>query len=182
MTTLKPDDHICIPCGPSGGCNPLSPIDICPNEVDADVPEVVVENDDDDATGEEARIPRIRRDPLQPSIEERIHHEVIHLPFRSWCPDCVKAKAESNSHYKDKGKKERLLNGFHADYWFLRNENGDGQKQLTCLSIKEDTFKYHFGYVCNKKGRDGNLAKVVCKDVESIGLKGKHGYLQNGSG
>ena len=92
MTTLKPDDHICIPCGPSGGCNPLSPIDICPNEVDADVPEVVVENDDDDATGEEARIPRIRRDPLQPSIEERIHHEVTHLPFRSWCPDCVKGE------------------------------------------------------------------------------------------
>ena len=133
MTNLNTgsDDHTCIPCGgemfPSSGCNPLSPIDVCPNEVDADVPEVVGGDDDDDDNLEEARIPRIRRDPLQPTTEERIHHEVIHLPFRSWCPDCVKARADSNAHYKDKGKKERLLNGFHADYWFLRNENGDGE-------------------------------------------------------
>ena len=152
MTNLMSDDLVCIPCGgevdPSKGCNPLSPIDICPNEGD----EVVENNDDVDIEVEEARIPKVRRDPARPSAEERAHHDATHLPFRSWCPDCVKGRADSNPHFKDKEKKERLLNGFHADYWFLRNENGDKEKQLTCLSIKEDIFKYHFGYVCNKKG------------------------------
>ena len=137
MTNLMSDDLVCIPCGgevdPSKGCNPLSPIDICPNEGD----EVVENSDDVDIEVEEARIPKVRRDPARPSAEERAHHDAIHLPFRSWCPDCVKGRADSNPHFKDKEKKERLLNGFHADYWFLRNENGDKENSLLVCQLRK---------------------------------------------
>jgi len=37
--------------------------------------------------------------PVEPTPEERRLHELTHLPFRSWCSTCVKAKSkQSHSH------------------------------------------------------------------------------------
>ena len=47
------------------------------------------------------------------------------------------------------------------------------ETKLTCLSIKEDLHKHHFGYVCSKKGRDGDVSKVICKDVANNGFANK---------
>ena len=33
-----------------------------------------------------------RHDPRQPSEQERIEHEMTHLPFRIWCRHCIKGK------------------------------------------------------------------------------------------
>ena len=39
---------------------------------------------------EEAEVPRKAREPSEPTGEERRRHETTHLPFRSWCPYCVR--------------------------------------------------------------------------------------------
>ena len=41
--------------------------------------------------GREVRLPR---DPGQPTKQERDEHCVTHLPYRSWCPFCVKGKGD----------------------------------------------------------------------------------------
>ena len=46
---------------------------------------------------EEAPV-RIARDPGDPTEEEFENHCVTHLPFRRWCPICVKAKGNEDSH------------------------------------------------------------------------------------
>ena len=37
--------------------------------------------------------PRILHDPGQPTQTQLEDHRVDHLPYRSWCPECVAGKA-----------------------------------------------------------------------------------------
>ena len=41
---------------------------------------------------------RIARDPGDPTAREREDHCVTHIPYRSWCPICVKAKGKEEAH------------------------------------------------------------------------------------
>ena len=42
-----------------------------------------------------ARKPKTFSMPTEPTQEERELHELTHLPFRSWCSTCVKAKSRN---------------------------------------------------------------------------------------
>ena len=46
---------------------------------------------------EEAPI-RVARDPGDPTEEEFERHCVTHLPYRGWCPICVKGKGREDGH------------------------------------------------------------------------------------
>ena len=39
---------------------------------------------------EEGRLIKRLIDPQLPTEEEVEHHKLTHLPYRNWCPDCVK--------------------------------------------------------------------------------------------
>ena len=41
---------------------------------------------------------RGRVDPGEPTAEERRIHETTHLPYRSWCADCVSGRGYSHKH------------------------------------------------------------------------------------
>ena len=47
---------------------------------------------------EEAVVPRRAREPSDPTDEERRRHETTHLPFRSWCPYCVRGRLANPPH------------------------------------------------------------------------------------
>ena len=36
--------------------------------------------------------------PQQPAEQERREHNLTHLPYRSWCTDCVESKGRANNH------------------------------------------------------------------------------------
>ena len=40
----------------------------------------------------EEQAPKTVFDPLQPTARQLRDHEITHLPYRNWCPWCVKAK------------------------------------------------------------------------------------------
>ena len=73
---------------------------------------------------EEAVLPFARRKPEEPTKEERRIHKITHLPFRSWCPHCVKARAKNWPHYKQREEKksEKALVTFAVDYCLMRDE------------------------------------------------------------
>mgnify|MGYP003321024660 CR=1 FL=1 len=48
--------------------------------------------------GDEAQVPRKAREPSEPTDEERRLHETTHLPFRSWCPFCVRGRMANPPH------------------------------------------------------------------------------------
>ena len=36
---------------------------------------------------------KVRKAPKEPTREERMRHEATHLPYKSWCPVCVRGEA-----------------------------------------------------------------------------------------
>ena len=40
------------------------------------------------------------RDPGLPTLEELVKHDLTHLPHRSWCEVCIKARGKEDPHYK----------------------------------------------------------------------------------
>ena len=60
------------------------------NEEDGDL-------DDENEERESESLPKLR-DPGQPSKEEVEEHNLSHLPHRSWCEICVKARAKEGPH------------------------------------------------------------------------------------
>ena len=43
---------------------------------------------------------RALKSPGQPSVEEKSAHEVHHLPYRPWCPECVEARGVDDPHHR----------------------------------------------------------------------------------
>ena len=52
---------------------------------------------------EEAKTPKVKSHGYKPSPKEVEEHNVTHMPFRSWCPFCVKGKAKDESQKRGKG-------------------------------------------------------------------------------
>ena len=59
-------------------------------EIQADEPE----------TGE--RAPKKMLDPRWPSAAEVAEHELMHLPYRNWCRQCVRGRGKELPHTKSK--------------------------------------------------------------------------------
>ena len=55
---------------------------------------------------------KVARDPGDPTTKEREDHNATHIPFRSWCPICVKAKGREEAHRNGRGKERSCK--FHS--------------------------------------------------------------------
>eukprot|EP00971_Amphidinium_carterae_P149426 2962694-Amphidinium_carterae.1 len=47
-----------------------------------------------DEVSQQADIPRQLRQPPQPTKKEQEEQRLTHMPYRSWCPICVKSKGQ----------------------------------------------------------------------------------------
>ena len=47
---------------------------------------------------EEARAVNAPPIPCTPSLKEVLEHRLTHLPYRSWCPHCVRGKGRNDRH------------------------------------------------------------------------------------
>ena len=49
-----------------------------------------------DAYDASTPIVQVERDIVGPtSTEDRIQHEITHIPYRAWCEECVRARAKT---------------------------------------------------------------------------------------
>jgi hypothetical protein len=120
----------------------------------------------------EARRPVSRRAPVAPTAKEIAEHDLVHLPFRSWCPCCVAGKAKHWPHFKksQEEKGEDRVPSIHMDYWFMRDNEDD--ERVTVLNYKEKLSRAYGAHIVQKKGVDAEIAKRVIKNLESWGCQG----------
>jgi hypothetical protein len=100
----------------------------------------------------ETRLKRIT-DPRKPSEREVEDHYRTHLPYRNWCPCCVKAKGKDLDHRKTV-EGERAVNEYSFDYCFPGNEFG---YKLTVLVGRERTSGMTMATVIPSKGGSGKF-------------------------
>eukprot|EP00971_Amphidinium_carterae_P255889 5080818-Amphidinium_carterae.1 len=78
---------------------------------------------------EQADVPRQLRQPHQPTSLEVQEHRITHMPYRSWCPICVKAKGQPTHHRKGALKEQSLI---QLDYAFMKSTSST--KVVTVLT------------------------------------------------
>ena len=123
----------------------------------------------EDFAGEEAhkisadqgtRIVRRLLDPRRPSRAEVELHELQHVPYRNWCPHCVKGFGKSLDHRRAVDG-ERRLGEYRFDYCFPGDEFGF---KLTVLVVKEKVGGMCMATVVPTKGTNGVFELEKVKD------------------
>ena len=91
---------------------------------------------------EEAIVPRKMKNPRQPTKIEVEEHNLTHMPFRQWCPHCVRGKAINSPH---KAKEERPedtledMSRISMDYWYMGINDEKAQNNPMLMVIDEST-------------------------------------------
>ena len=93
-------------------------------------------------------------DPRLPTEEEVEHHKLTHLPYRNWCPACVKAKGKDLDH-RGEVDEERKLSESCFEYCFPGNEFG---YKMTVLVGVERLTGMKFATSVPTKGSSGKFA------------------------
>ena len=77
--------------------------------------------------GEEAKEAVVAKDPGCPIAAGRGAHDANHVPFRSWCRQCVGGRGPSKAHQESPGTpQDRSVPELPMDYGFLsRTEEGE---------------------------------------------------------
>ena len=164
---------------------PISPrqetdVDVCPNTAEIDGGPTEIEIDDE--PGEEAAtVPRLR-DPGEPIQQEWDDHVKTHVPFRAWCPHCVRGRARNAPHaviHRDADS----LPVISFDYCDLGNrempevEDGvnDDNGPTPVLVMHDSIAKSVFAHAVPHKGTQHEGAEfavqAVAADIESLGYK-----------
>ncbi len=127
--------------------------------------------DEPEHPAEEARAARPSRDPGAPTQAERDAHAATHLPFRSWCDECVQGRRDAPPHCRTKrGAGEIPEVAF--DYAFVRRD--DEEEVVTLLVMRDRDSKAVRAWVLQHKGADleATVDRAVT-GVRDLGYRGR---------
>ena len=125
------------------------------------------------------RIPKTLRSPIKPSAEAIELHYNNHLPYRNWCPICVKAKAREDAHRRganveDADDKDGLptvgmdYNSLDENIYEVEEE----KSKLKTIVVKDEATGEMFQHHVEVKGvGDEWLMKRLVKDFEELGRR-----------
>ena len=117
---------------------------------------------------EEAPV-KIGRDPGNPTEAEREDHCTTHMPYRSWCPICVKAKGKEEPHRSQAKKEKSIKPTVSFDYKSFGQEE-DIDDKATAIVGKDDKSKIVFAHICLQKGSsDKWVVKKILDDLDRLG-------------
>ncbi len=108
---------------------------------------------------------KIKHSPTLPTEDMIARHDATHLPYRNWCPICVKAKAKEDGHARDKGglDEETGLPVVSMDYEML-------EEKITTLIVKDNESGSVLAYDCEVKGPgDEWVLRQLARDLEDWG-------------
>ncbi len=108
------------------------------------VGEAAAEPDEPEHPAEEARAARPSKDPGAPTQADRDAHAATHLPFRSWCDECVQGRRDAPPHCRQKRGAGEIPE-VQFDYAYLRRD--DEEDLVTMLVMRDRDTKSLRGWV-----------------------------------
>jgi hypothetical protein len=125
---------------------------------------------------------KILPDPGEPTAAEVEDHRACgHLPYRSWCHECVETRGVGEQHRSR--KEPRTVCVFAFDYLFIGNDGlpirrqdlteGREEVSVKILVAKDTRGKAVFAHVIPQKGvdQDHYSVDVLVKDVQWLGFR-----------
>jgi hypothetical protein len=129
---------------------------------------------DDEVEEEEANVARPLRDPRAPSAAERAAHAATHLPFRSWCAECVAGRRDNPAHRRINNEEDEKggVPEIAMDYCFIRRE--EEEQVLTVLVLKDRASRAVQAIRVERKGaEDEATCDRVLECVRRFGYQGR---------
>ena len=122
----------------------------------------------------DGRVPKRLNAPIRPSAKDIACHNITHLPYRSWCSVCVRAKGREDAHRRSKksGKDENKdgLPIISLDYQHL--DESEDLKKIKVIIGKDETSGSIMAHVIKVKGpTDEWVCKKLVKDFEEFGRR-----------
>jgi hypothetical protein len=115
-------------------------------------------------------------DPKLPSAEDVRMHNLLHMPYRSWCPHCVRGRGKEMECRKGDKEAEPGLPEYHLDYCFPGDEEG---QKLTVLVMVERYTKMKKAVVVPSKGSTGRYAaRMALELIDECGDKDRDVILK----
>ena len=74
--------------------------------------------------------------PKQPTPQERMEHNLTHLPYRTWCPICAKSKGRADNHPQQQQQSKQPV--VQADFTYIK-AYGDKQVVPVLTAIDAET-------------------------------------------
>ena len=105
-----------------------------------------------DVEDEESPPRKVLRDPGEPSKQELEEHRIDHIPYRSWCPYCVRGRGTGAQHRRI--KEESSIPVFGFDYLHGAQRVDEGGEVVKILVAKCHLTKCLFAHVVPQKGMD----------------------------
>jgi hypothetical protein len=125
----------------------------------------VAESPASEEKSKEAHDVKFKCSPCRPNATEVAKHDKTHLPYRSWCPVCVRAKGEEDAHPRARKGKDDAT-GFPVismDYELL-------EEKLALLIVKDEDSGSTLCYDCLTKGPgDAWVCRQLVRDLEGMG-------------
>ena len=136
---------------------------------------------------EEAVKARSAPQPRLPTAEERLLHDLTHIPFRSWCEHCQRGKANSRGHRRNQRQKvKRSCDGgldlpivsmdyMYLEYTYSREKKEEEEKEALekgmrpILVVPDSRSSAVFAHDVGHKGLMGTSAKCVEQDLKDMG-------------
>ena len=91
---------------------------------------------------EAGRVPRALTSPIRPSAEDVALHNITHLPYRNWCPICVRAKAKEDPHRRKCDPPEDHRSGLpivSMDYnEYDKEKDDEDAKPVKSIVVKDE--------------------------------------------
>ena len=120
---------------------------------------------------EEAKVSKPARDPLAPTQAEREAHEATHLPFRSWCAECVGGRRDNPPHTK-RAPEEHQVAEVMLDYAFVRRQGET--ETMTVLLAKDRDSRAMRAWTMRHKGVSlEEAAQRAAEGIKSFGRTSK---------
>ena len=129
----------------------------------------IVEIDVENMEGEAGkRVVKKILDPMLPSRAEVREHDLTHLPYRNWCPHCIKGKGKEMGHQR-RSRDDQGLAEYHLDYCFPGDDMGF--KVMILIGIEKYS-GMKMAQVVPTKGSSGEFAaRKVAELIEECGDK-----------
>ena len=141
--------------------------------------EAVADGEVVESTEEEVLPNRTVRTPYQPSQSEIEEHRVTHLPYRSWCPECVAGFGREHKHISTKDR-ARWVPVISCDYLFMSTRGvftrkewspAEGEDCLKIIVVHDNISKALFAHAVPQKGVDEKkyVVDMLVNDILWLG-------------
>eukprot|EP00971_Amphidinium_carterae_P131715 2609006-Amphidinium_carterae.1 len=115
--------------------------------------------------------------PADPTLEDRLFHNITHVPYQPWCSLCVRRRARDDAHRRADVEqvRQKPIPVIQIDYCFLKSR--EQEQQHTVMIGIDSVYAMTFAVSCQQKG-SGDSYAMGCLEAYCRMLSFEECYLQ----